>query len=95
MFTDPAVLTEALQYYRDLKLRPDPANDYRVSCPVLIVAGADDFDGDMSPYEASVDRFDDSAQLLVVEGAGHWPHREGEPEFIRQLLTLVDSVSDA
>ncbi len=95
MFSDPAVLHEALQYYRDLTLKPDPANDYRASCPALIVAGAADFGGDMGPYEESVERFDDSAQLLVVDGAGHWPHREGESEFVSHLVALVDRVTES
>ena len=95
MFSDPAVLHEALQYYRDLSLSPDPANKFRVSCPGLLVAGAEDFGGDMAPYEASLERFDAPAELLVVEGAGHWPHAEGEDQFIPALLKLVDSVSDS
>ncbi|MEM9607168.1 MAG: alpha/beta hydrolase [Actinomycetota bacterium] len=94
-FGDPAVLHEALQYYRDLSLRPDPANDFRVPCPGLLVMGADDFGGDRGPYEASLDRFDAPAELLVVDGAGHWPHREGETEFTERLVALLDSLSPA
>ncbi|MEM8746444.1 MAG: alpha/beta hydrolase [Actinomycetota bacterium] len=93
MFREPSVLHEALQYYRDLSFSPDPASKFRMSCPGLLVAGAEDFGGDMAPYEASVERFDAPAELLVVAGAGHWPHAEGEPEFIQALLKLVDSVS--
>jgi pimeloyl-ACP methyl ester carboxylesterase len=92
-FSNDAVLHEALQYYRDLSLKPDPASDFRVSCPGLIVAGSDSFDGDMGRgFDETVERFDASVQLLVVDGAGHWPHREGESEFIAQLLAFVDSV---
>lgn len=91
-FSDEAVLHEALQYYRDLSLKPDAASDYRVSCPGLIVAGSDDFDGDMGPYEQTIERFDAIAQLLVVDGAGHWPHRESEPDFIAQLVAFVDNL---
>ncbi|MFT5204486.1 MAG: pimeloyl-ACP methyl ester carboxylesterase [Candidatus Aldehydirespiratoraceae bacterium] len=93
IFVDPAVLHEALEYYRDLSFKPDPASDFRSSCPALIVAGSDDFDGNLGPYEASVARFEDSARLLVIDGAGHWPHREGESEFIQELVALVDNVS--
>lgn len=92
VFGDDAVLHEALQHYRDLSLKPDPASDFRVSCPGLIVAGADDFNGDMGPYEETVKRFDAPAQLFVVDGAGHWPHREGESEFLAQLLALIDAL---
>jgi len=93
MFGDPDVLHEALQYYRDLSLKPDPASDFRVSCPMLLVAGAADFDGNLDPYEASVERCDGPADLLVVDGAGHWPHREGETQFNEHLVALVDTVS--
>lgn len=95
MFRYPDVLHEALQYYRDLSLKPDAANDYRVACPGLIVAGGADFDGNMDPYEATVTRFDNEAELLVINGAGHWPHRENEPKFTGRLVALVDSVSDS
>ena len=91
-FADPAVLHEALQYYRDLSLKPDPASRFRPGCPGLIVMGGDDFGGDRRPYEASVEQFDAPAELLVVEGAGHWPHLEGEAEFIERLLALVGSL---
>jgi len=94
MFRDPAVLHEALQYYRDLSLKPDPSSNFRVACPALLVAGTADFDGNLEPYQASVARCDGAAELLAVEGAGHWPHREGEHEFIEQLIALVDGVSN-
>jgi len=93
MFADPRVLHEALQYYRDLSFRPDPASDFRAACPGLLVAGTDDFDGNLGPYEASLARFGAPAELLTVDGAGHWPHREGEAEFIAALISLVGSVS--
>lgn len=94
LLSDPVVLHEALQWYRDLSLRPDPANDFRVACPGLLVVGGDDFDGLVDSTEASAERFDARAEVLVVDGAGHWPHREGEPEFIDRLVAFVASLDD-
>ncbi len=88
-FADRAVLHEALQWYRDLSFKPDPINDFRVACPGLLVAGGADFGGDLEPYERSVARFDAPAELLVIDAAGHWPHREGQAEFDARLIAFV------
>ncbi len=92
LFSDPVVLHEALEWYRDLNLKPDPANNFRVSCPGLVVAGADDFGGDLTAYEKSVERFDGDADLCVIDGAGHWPHREGADQFHQALTGLLGSL---
>lgn len=88
-FGDPAVLHHALQYYRDLSLRPDPINRFRVGCPALLVAGGADFAVDA--HHRSVSRCDGPVELLVVDGAGHWPHREDERGFTTALLTLLET----
>lgn len=88
-FADPAVLHEALQWYRDLSFKRDASNNFRVACPGLLVAGGADFDGDLDPYEWSVARFDAPAELLVIDDAGHWPHREGQAEFDARLIAFV------
>ena len=28
-------------------------------------------------------------ELVVMEGAGHWPHIENQPEFIERLLAFL------
>ncbi len=92
LLADPRVLHEALQWYRDLSLRPDPAGGFRVACPGLLVAGDADFGGDLGPYRASKTRFDAPVELLAVEGAGHWPHREGAAEFEDRLVSFLASL---
>jgi pimeloyl-ACP methyl ester carboxylesterase len=94
-FSDEVVLHEALQWYRDLSFKSDPMNDFRVPCPGLLVVGGADFGGDLEPYERSVARFDAPADLLVIDGAGHWPHREGQAEFDERLVAFVDGVAAA
>lgn len=92
LLSDPVVLHESLQWYRDLSLQPDPAGDFRVACPGLLVAGGDDFDGLVASTEASADLFDAPVEVLTIDGAGHWPHREGEAEFIERLVAFVASL---
>lgn len=92
LLSDPVVLHEALQWYRDLSLTPDRANDFRVACPGLLVAGTNDFDGMLEATHASTDRFDAPVEVLTIDGAGHWPHREGEAEFIERLVAFVASL---
>ncbi|MDH3707683.1 MAG: alpha/beta hydrolase [Acidimicrobiia bacterium] len=90
---DPVVRHEALQYYRDLSLRPDPVNTFRVDRPGLLVAGGGtELVGGLDPYRASLDRFDAPAELLVVDGAGHWPHREGADRFHEVLIEFLGSL---
>lgn len=89
IMSDPAVLNETLQWYRDLKFSPDPANNFRVTCPGLLVAGSEDFDGVLEAISKSQKRFDAPVELLTIDGAGHWPHREGSEEFTASLLTFL------
>lgn len=95
ILADERVRHEVLQWYRDLSLRPDAAHDYRVACPGLVVVGGDDFDGDLEPYRRTLRRFDAPAELLVVDGAGHWPHREGQLEFDQRLVAFLGSLPAA
>ncbi|MDH4116529.1 MAG: alpha/beta hydrolase [Acidimicrobiia bacterium] len=87
-FGDPTVLHHALEWYRDLSLnggtRPRPA------CPILLVTGSADFGGDLGPYERTARRH--GAETLVVDGAGHWPHREAPAVFHTQLLGFLSSL---
>ncbi len=94
LFSDDRVLHEALQWYRDRSLRPDPSNRFDLSCPGLLVMGAEDFGGDPEPYERSAKRFAEPAEILSVAGAGHWPHREGEDEFHERLLAFVGRLEE-
>ena len=89
-FGDPAVLHAALDYYRALSLGGTGGG--RCPVPGLMVAGSADFGGDLAAYERSADFFDAPMELLVVEGAGHWPHREDEPAFVARLLAFLGSL---
>ncbi len=84
-FSRPEVLEAALDYYRAMFQKPDPRLRGPLQTRGLMVAGEKDFGGHLGPYEKSRRLFRDGAELLVIEGAGHWPHREREPEFIEAL----------
>jgi pimeloyl-ACP methyl ester carboxylesterase len=89
-FRDPVALTGSIDYYRALKPGVPAALRRVPHVRALVVGGTDDIVGP--------DRFTATAQLLgagsralVLEGAGHWPHREREDEFI---AALVDFLAD-
>lgn len=88
-FRDPAVLEGAIAYYRDLTAKLDERLIGPVGTSGLLVAGGKDFGGHLGPYKKSLGLFDEHAELLVVPGAGHWPHREGESQFTERLLGFL------
>jgi pimeloyl-ACP methyl ester carboxylesterase len=88
-FADPGVLDGAIAYYRDSS--PGPAE--RLSQPGLIVGGT----ADVLPSELftrSQDWFDGPCDVLIVDGAGHWPHREASAQFHERLLSWLDGLAD-
>ncbi|MEL7210250.1 MAG: alpha/beta hydrolase, partial [Actinomycetota bacterium] len=87
-FADPANAEHAFAYYRDLSPRPDAALAPPLRVPGLIVA--DDTPYLADGYQGTVDRFEPRAELVVLEGTGHWPHREDESRFLEALLTFLD-----
>jgi pimeloyl-ACP methyl ester carboxylesterase len=84
-FADPRVLDAALAYYRELS-RSEEAP--RLSQPALIVGGTDDII-DMEAFTRSPEAFDGPCDVLMVKGAGHWPHREAEDLFVQRLLAFL------
>jgi pimeloyl-ACP methyl ester carboxylesterase len=84
-FDDPRVLDAALAYYREAS-RSEAAP--RLSQPGLIVGGTSDII-DEEAFTRSPEAFDGACDVLVVEGAGHWPHREAKVLFDRRLLTFL------
>ena len=44
-----------------------------------------------SLFAKSAELVGNGSRSLLVQGAGHWPHREGEEEFVE---TLVDFLGD-
>jgi pimeloyl-ACP methyl ester carboxylesterase len=86
-FADPVVMEHAFAYYRDLSLKRDPDLSPPIAARALIVGGEEpDLE---AGYLATVNAFEPPADLLLVPGAGHWPHREDEPLFIERLVEFL------
>jgi pimeloyl-ACP methyl ester carboxylesterase len=84
-FADPRVLDAALAYYREASRREEVP---RLSQPALIVGGTDDII-DEEAFTRSPEAFDGPCDVLMVDGAGHWPHREAGATFDRRLLAFL------
>jgi pimeloyl-ACP methyl ester carboxylesterase len=88
-FADPRVLDAALAYYRDASVGADLA---ALSQPALVVGGTTD----IIPAEAftpSSEAFEGPCDVLIAEGAGHWPHREAAERFDQRLLAFLSGLS--
>ncbi|WP_278312398.1 alpha/beta fold hydrolase [Lolliginicoccus levis] len=89
-FAEPSNIDGALAYYREF-------NGYfgRAGYPIdkrgFVVGGT----ADLIPAEAfeeTPSRLGEGSSALIIEGAGHWPHREDEPQFQAALLKFLRSL---
>jgi pimeloyl-ACP methyl ester carboxylesterase len=88
-FADPRVLDAALGYYRDAAVGDDLA---AIAQPALIVGGTSDII-DEEAFTRSREAFEGPCDVLVLKGAGHWPHREAAPAFQQRLRGFLDSLA--
>jgi pimeloyl-ACP methyl ester carboxylesterase len=84
-FADSRVLDAALGYYRDAELGAELA---ALSQPALIVGGSTDII-DPQAFRRSPEAFEGTCEVLIADGAGHWPHREAAELFHRRLLAFL------
>jgi pimeloyl-ACP methyl ester carboxylesterase len=88
-FRDERVLRGALSYYK--ALRPGhPLYRAKIGVPALIVGGADEPSVLQRGYEATPARFIAPCDVRILDGAGHWPHRENEEAFVQALLAFLE-----
>ena len=83
-FADPVVLDGALAYYRALRLVVPPP----VTRPALIVGGTTDV-VPAALFRRTSDHCVGPCEVLIVEGAGHWPHRENASLFQQRLTAFL------
>jgi pimeloyl-ACP methyl ester carboxylesterase len=88
-FGDPRLLDAALSYYRDAALGDDLA---AIVQPALIVGGTTDII-DAQAFERSPEMFDGPCEVLIVDGAGHWPHREAAGAFNARLKAFLEGLT--
>jgi pimeloyl-ACP methyl ester carboxylesterase len=93
-FRQPSSLTAALDYYRALSPKP-PAELTRPAAGVraLSVGGSEDIVGP-ELFVKTAERMGAGSQSFIAQGAGHWPHREAEDEFISALLAFLATTPD-
>jgi pimeloyl-ACP methyl ester carboxylesterase len=87
-FADPQVLDAALGYYRSASTETVG----RLSQPALVVGGTTDL---VAPelFKRSCEAFDGPCEVLIAEGAGHWPHREAAAEFDERLVAFLGGLA--
>jgi pimeloyl-ACP methyl ester carboxylesterase len=90
-FRDERSLSGALDYYRALSPRTPPELAQPPSIRGLVVGGTTDILG-ADLYERTARLLGPGSDSLIVEGAGHWPHREGEDAFLARLISFVGEV---
>jgi pimeloyl-ACP methyl ester carboxylesterase len=88
-FSSPEVLAGAIDWYRALGSKIDRRLTAPIKCSGLMVAGGKDFGGHLGPYKKSQALFEGGAELVVMPEAGHWPHREEEPQFTKALIRFL------
>jgi pimeloyl-ACP methyl ester carboxylesterase len=85
---DKRVLRGALAYYKAL----NPIDRFfrtKITVPALVVGGSDDPPVFQRAYAATPSRFDARCEVAILDGAGHWPHREQEDAFMDALLKFL------
>jgi pimeloyl-ACP methyl ester carboxylesterase len=87
---DKRVMRGALRYYKALNPL-DRLFRAKISVPGLIVGGSDDPPTFQRGYTATPKRFTAACNVRILDGAGHWPHREREAEFVAALLDFLAS----
>lgn len=91
-FADPASLTGAVDHYRALSPRPAKAVAAVPRVPALVVGGGGFLDPEL--YHRTAAATGPGSRALVVDGVGHWPHREAEGAFTEALLDFLSSLDE-
>jgi pimeloyl-ACP methyl ester carboxylesterase len=85
---DKRVLRGALAYYKAL----NPLDRFlrqQIAVPALIIGGADDPPVFQRAFAATPGHFSAPCEVEIIDGAGHWPHRENEAAFVDALLSFL------
>jgi pimeloyl-ACP methyl ester carboxylesterase len=86
-----ATLDGAIDYYRALPLGGAPIFDRVPPVPGLII-GADDSLGQREMFVRTAELLPPPSRALIVDGAGHWPHREGGATVRGALLEYLSQI---
>ena len=92
-FREPTSLNGAIAYYRALSPKTPRELARPADVRALVVGGTDD----IVPAELfgkTAERMADGSESFLVDGAGHWPHREAEDQFIAKLISFLTATPD-
>jgi pimeloyl-ACP methyl ester carboxylesterase len=86
--SEPGTLAGAIDYYRALPLGGSKLLDTAPAVPALLVGGTADI---VAPelFSASAELFAAPSRALLVQGAGHWPHREDEAAVVGEIVAFA------
>jgi pimeloyl-ACP methyl ester carboxylesterase len=87
-FADSRSLSGALDYYRAISLRPAAEFERPPATRGLVVGGSVDL-VEAALYRRTAELLGERSEALIVEGAGHWPHREDEETFLARLIAFA------
>jgi pimeloyl-ACP methyl ester carboxylesterase len=87
-FSDDRCLTGAIDWYRGFSFTPVPELLTVPDVRGLAVGGTVDIAPaeSMGPTAAALA---EGSEVMIAEGAGHWPHREAESEFTERLIAFL------
>ena len=88
-----ATLNGAIDYYRALELGGSRLLAKPPQVANLAVAGTADI-VDVRLYSSTSEIFPAPSRALIVDGAGHWPHREEAALVLPEIVSFVDACLD-
>jgi pimeloyl-ACP methyl ester carboxylesterase len=89
--SQPRTLDGALDYYRALPLGGSRLLDKPPDVANLTIGGTADI-VDVELFEQTPTLFAAPSRALIVDGAGHWPHREDAALVLPEIVGFVGSV---
>lgn len=87
LFSDPAVLTGMLDYYRGFSFNIDDKFREKRRLPSLLIAGSLEVEeiGGIETYHRSAAAYEPKGDIYIMEGAVHSPHEYNLDEFMVQI----------
>ncbi len=70
---------------------PDTLANISCRLPTLFLGGSES-DYLRSIYNAEIFQYFPAAEIIMIEGAGHWLHAEKPNEFLKELITFINFV---
>ena len=89
--SSPQTLAGALDYYRALPLGGSRLLEQPPAVANLAVGGTADI-VDPELYGDTPELFPAPSRALIVDGAGHWPHREDAALVLPEIVSFVESL---